>query len=215
MCKRFTFTLAGDAPRPPHDIRTTRAGPPGSCPSSERRRPRAWTARRTRSGSARPAQSALACHSARTAARGRRVFTQTARPRLMARRFRSGGKRGRGPPPASAGDSRSVATRSKLACRPLPVSSQPWDGSEHLSGHHPERRPRAVVRKLFGLLAASPMDGHGDGGLTPCSIPSARPTIPCTGRCRSPREAGTSTAPEPGRNHSRSSSTAGRPWPSR
>ncbi len=149
------------------------------------------------------------------AARGRRVFTQAARPRLMARRFRSGGKRGRGPPPASAGDSRSVATRSKLACRPLPASSQPWDGSEHLSGHHPEQRPRAVVRNLFGLLAASPMGGHGDAGLTPCSIPSARPTIPCTGRCRSPREAGTSIAPEPGRNRSRSSSTAGRPWPSR
>jgi len=58
----------------------------------------------------------LACHSARSASLAR-TFTQTARPTLTARRFLFGGHRGQSPPPASAGDSRSVAPRSILACR--------------------------------------------------------------------------------------------------
>jgi len=43
-----------------------------------------------------------------------RTFTQTARPPLMARRGQCRGQRGRSPPPASAGDSRSVAPRGTL-----------------------------------------------------------------------------------------------------
>ncbi len=75
------------------------------------------TDRRTRSDSVRPADRALACHSARSASLAR-TFTQTARPALTARRFRFGGQRGHGPPPASPGDTRSVATESMLAPRP-------------------------------------------------------------------------------------------------
>ena len=47
-------------------------------------------------------------------------------------------------------------TRGRLACLPLPASSQPWDGSENTSpGTARNGVRRAVVRKLFGLLAAS------------------------------------------------------------
>jgi len=60
----------------------------------------------------------LACHSARSASLVR-TFTQTARPGLTSRRFRFGGQRGHGPPPASPGDTRSVATESMLALRPI------------------------------------------------------------------------------------------------
>jgi len=46
-----------------------------------------------------PAQRALACHPARSASLGR-IFTHTARPALMTRRWRWGGLRGHSPPPA-------------------------------------------------------------------------------------------------------------------
>ena len=63
--------------------------------------------------SVRPAERALACHSARSASLAR-TFTQTARPVLTASRYPSGGQRGHGPPQASLGDARSVATGSML-----------------------------------------------------------------------------------------------------
>ena len=97
------------------------------------------TARRTRSDSVKPAERALACHSARSASLAR-TFTQTARPGLMARRFRFGGHRGHSPPPASAGDSRSVAPRSKLAEPRNGHPASPWaprpgpGGDRHRSG---------------------------------------------------------------------------------
>ena len=44
-----------------------------------------------------------------------RTFAGTARPALMTGTVAVGGQRGHGPPPASAGDPRSVAPRSMLA----------------------------------------------------------------------------------------------------
>ena len=72
------------------------------------------TDRRTRSDSVKPAERALACHSARSASLAR-VFTRTARPALITRRRRWGGQRGHSPPPAPAGDPRSVAPKGRLA----------------------------------------------------------------------------------------------------
>ena len=75
------------------------------------------TDRRTRSVKVTPAERALACHSAPSASLARNLFTHTARPALVGHRFRFGGHRGHGPPPASAGDARSVAPRSTRITR--------------------------------------------------------------------------------------------------
>ena len=72
-----------------------------------------------------PAERALACHSARSASLAR-TFTQTARPRLHGAPFPVRGSEGAQPPASSAGDSRSVAPRSKLAEPRNGRQRSPW-----------------------------------------------------------------------------------------
>ena len=75
------------------------------------------TDRRTRSDSVNPAERAFACHSARFASLAR-IFTHTSRPAPLMYRCRWEGQRGHSPPPAPAGDPRSVASKGKLALPP-------------------------------------------------------------------------------------------------
>ena len=71
------------------------------------------TDRRTRSDSVNPEERALACHAARSTSLAR-IFTHTSRPAPRMCRCRWGGQRGHSPPPAPAGDPRSVAPKGRL-----------------------------------------------------------------------------------------------------
>ena len=93
---RFPVPCPGTVPRAPPD-----------APRLDGRAGVARMNRRRRSGGQPLRERALAGHSARSAS--------LARPALTMRRCRWGGQRGQGPPPASAGEPRSVAPRSILA----------------------------------------------------------------------------------------------------
>ena len=71
---------------------------------------------------------------------------------------------GTSPPPAPAGDPRSVAPKGRLALAPLACLSQPADGFRHASLRAARNGARlAVAGKLLGLMAASLTDSEGDG----------------------------------------------------
>ena len=99
LSARFPVPCPGTVPRAPPD-----------APRLDGRAGVARMNRRRRSGGQPLRERALAGHSARSAS--------LARPALTMRRCRWGGQRGQGPPPASAGEPRSVAPRSILAPRP-------------------------------------------------------------------------------------------------
>ena len=86
------------------------------------------TDRRTRSDSVNPEERAFTCHSARSASLAR-IFTHTSRPApLMCRCRWGGGQRGHSPPPAPAGDPRSVAPKGRrFPARP--TNSSPAAGN--------------------------------------------------------------------------------------
>ena len=82
---------------------------------------------------ARPAEHALACHSARSAPLAR-IFTHTARPGLMTCRSRWWGQSGHSPPPASAGDARECGHGEYAGSPTLRASDKPVCRSRGRSG---------------------------------------------------------------------------------